>query len=155
MKKWFLTALLSVGLAGLSQAADPTKCGLGGQITDNKGLAYSSNSTTSWPIFILATTSGTSDCEGLIAANEEVQVKFLAESSEPLREEAAAGTGDHLLAFSQLMGCSQEAGSDFARLSQEQYGNLFPEGADDRQVLGLYRDAIAADTQLSQQCMVN
>lgn len=154
MKKWFLTALIAVGAITLAQAADPSKCAVGGQITDNKGLAYSSNTTT-WPVYVLAAISGTSDCEGLFAVNEDVQVKFLAESAEPLREEAAAGTGDHLLAFSQLMGCSQEAGSDFARLSQEQYGTLFPEGADDRQVLGLYRDAIAADTQLSQQCMVN
>ncbi len=155
MKKLFLIALLGVGFAGLTQAADPTKCGLGGQITDNKGLAYSSNSTTSWPIYAMATVSGTSDCEGLFAANEEVQVKFLAESAEPLREEAAAGSGEHLVAFSRLMGCSSDAGSDFARLSQEQYGTLFPEGADDRQVLGLYREAIASDNQLSQQCLVN
>ena len=57
-------------------------------IVGDGALGYTSNSSTSWATFTAATTSGTLDCNGLMAANDAVRMKYIAESYDHLKIEA-------------------------------------------------------------------
>ncbi len=133
MKKLFLMMLVTgmlapaVAAAGYNQAG----CGLGAQaFKDNaKGsqiLAATTNGLFGIQTFAIST--GTSECvsSGAVKSERETDV-FVAVNFESLKSEMARGSGEHLVALSNLMGC--ESGTNFARTLQANYANVFSKAA--------------------------
>ncbi len=139
-----------------AQASDPTKCGLGPKIVGDGFFGYSSNSSTSWITFEGATTSGTLGCDGLFAVNDTIRMQYIADSYDALRMEAAQGDGEHLVAFSRLMGCSTESQSEFNQLTQENYESLFTvEAKNEITILQDMKLHISQHENLSRQCLID
>ena len=151
--KIYLFFLFSILLTNVTFGSDPTKCGLGPMIVGDGALGYTSNSSTSWATFTAATTSGTLDCNGLMAANDAVRMKYIAESYDHLKIEASRGEGEHLYAFSKLMGCGDNSINDFANLTQDNFESLF--GSDmvnEKSTLENLKLYMLKDDKLSQRC---
>lgn len=72
-------------------------------------------------------TSGTAGCTeaGLVAMNVETEVYADANFND-LRREMAAGRGEFLNGFADLLGVKREKRSDLFKLLQEKYAALFP-----------------------------
>ena len=151
--KIYLAFLFSILITNITFASDPTKCGLGPMIVGDGALGYTSNSSTSWVTFTAATTSGTLDCNGLMAANDEVRMKYIAESYDQLKIEASKGEGEHLYAFSKLMGCRDSSQNDFASLTQVKYESLFGNDlVNEKSTLENLKSFMSEHDKLSEQC---
>jgi hypothetical protein len=98
-----------------------------------------------------AITSGTSGCvEGGGSAQINEQRVFFAVNLESLEEQAAAGTGTHLSALSEIFGCEDK--SRFAEFSKTNYEKLFNSDVAD-EVLNNYRTNIKATGDLAEGCV--
>jgi hypothetical protein len=99
-------------------------------------------------------TSGTSECtqDGRIRS-ERAQEAFAEVNFESLAQEMAKGQGEHLTAFAHLLGCSTDSLSEFGRLTQRHYTQIFSH--DKLTALGLVdavKQSIASDAVLSRTC---
>jgi len=97
----------------------------------------------------MAMTSGTSNCThdasmGAVRMEQEV---FVRANLSSLSREAAQGSGDHLSALAEVLGCGSEP---FARLSRVQYSEIY--SGDARSIIENYRSAIASDPDLKGSC---
>jgi hypothetical protein len=151
--KIHLVFLFSIFITNIASASDPTKCGLGPMVVGDGALGYTSNSSTSWATFTAATTSGTLDCNGVLAANDEVRMKYIVESYDQLKIEASKGEGEHLYAFSKLMGCRDSSQNDFASLTQVKYESLFGNDlVNEKSTLENLKSYLSEHDKLSEQC---
>ena len=106
------------------QASDPTKCGPGKMIAGDGAIAYSLN-TTSWQTVILATTSGTLDCNGLFAANDNVRIKYISESYDQLKLEASKGDASIMADLVEAPDMKHYLYSDLTEHQQQQINKLW------------------------------
>ena len=74
-------------------------------------------------------TSGTSGCDakGFVQNDSSGQILYAEQNLESLTEEMAAGAGERLVAFSQVMGCAGTQGAKaFADMTREKFSSLVP-----------------------------
>jgi hypothetical protein len=93
-----------------------------GFATNNPG-AFSIDITMS-PTYSGASTFGTAGCKDWDYSQHQ-RNHFLETEWAFLNEDAARGKGEHLTAFTQLMGCSKEQETQFAALVRNNYYSLF------------------------------
>ncbi len=93
-----------------------------GFATNNPG-AFSLDITMS-PTYSGASTFGTAGCKDWDYSQHQ-RNHFLETEWAFLNEDAARGKGEHLTAFTQLMGCSKEQETQFAALVRNNYYSLF------------------------------
>jgi len=118
-------------------------CGLGWQVTQKKTMfATSVRGTTN--AFVPPTfgmTSGTLGCDRHdIAKNDMDAAKFAFNNQEPLSIEMAQGQGEYLAGFAKTLGCQDSAQAEFAKMAQNQYGEIVKDG---QSPLGLLKNVKA------------
>lgn len=98
-------------------------------------------------------TSGTLGCSAsgnLQSRVERAQRNYVAANYRNLSREMAAGEGEYLSSLSSLLGCSRESLADFGKLTQSNYGEIFPtRDATPEQVLDSVKGNIRRDGKLS------
>lgn len=103
-------------------------CHKGGSMGLAKGRpgALSADFTYSFT-FTSASTSGTSGCKNwdFVKFRQEAQKQYIAQKWEYLSEEAARGSGAHLQALAQLIGCAPQSSSQFNQFLQKHHASLF------------------------------
>ncbi len=136
----FLTAMLSLGISGLSFGNPPNNgpgCGLGhlawsgGSANQNaigtQVLIATTNGTFGSQTFGIS--SGTSGCtnDGTIVMKEKVNV-FASVNFDNLSQEMAQGQGEHLASMATLMGVPEGLHPEFFAMTQEKYTTLLNNG---------------------------
>ena len=125
--------IISVGIPGGVWSA-MWDCGPATIFVQPKGGGKGWVSTTNLiflPFFALASTSGTSDCNGtqdvsdVEWAKKIEQQKFLVSNWKELSEQTAQGGGPHLSGLSSLMGCPKEQHQNFAEMLRDDFEWLF------------------------------
>jgi hypothetical protein len=96
-------------------------------------MAATTNGT--FGIQTFAITTGTSECtaSGAVKSERETDV-FVAVNFDSLKNEIARGSGEHLVALANLMGC--ERSDSFARTLQANYENTFSKAETPEALLG-------------------
>jgi len=118
--KVFLVSLFLGGAFTSSWA-----CHQGGPMGFAKGKPGSfSLDISSSTIFPTASTSETSGCKNWDFIQLKTEV-YIASQWDRLSESASQGQGEHLLALSQMMGCTQDSYLRFTQLVQQNYKTLF------------------------------
>ena len=131
-------ALLMLGLVGIAfgttawGANEGPGCGLGAQLFKGQSgvvpmtLAATTNGISGNQTFGM--TSGTSGCKAdSVILNEKEQEVFVASNLSVLNQEMAQGQGQHVAALASLLGCPTAVQGEFAQMSQESYGSVFPQ----------------------------
>lgn len=109
-------------------ANDPgsDSCGLGWQVTRKKSfIATTTRGTTNYVVpYTFGMTTGTMGCDQHSFAKKDRQaIEYVASNYEPLTIEMAAGRGEYLQAFAQVMGCGSSTGQ-FGTVMQKNYGDI-------------------------------
>jgi uncharacterized protein YhjY with autotransporter beta-barrel domain len=149
-------AILCLPVALSSNAfAKDAGCGLGGLIwkSNTKLLQLFAVTTNgSFGSQTFGITFGTSGCSAKgIVQSEEQQLKFAHANFETLRQEIAQGRGDSVVAFSDLLGCTDA--SALGMHLQTSYGELFPEAdATPLAFLANAKASVKSDAALSGAC---
>lgn len=140
-----------------AQSYGSAGCGLGAMLFgEQEGMIQIFASTTN-ALFLSQTfgiTSGTSNCvdRGLVSQNHE-QEAFFEMNYEALRQDMAAGQGEHLMAMGSLLGCSSEVQGDLARFSQAHYEEIFPsDHTSANQALYSYKMQLSQQENFAQSC---
>lgn len=133
--------VLLAGVVGFSMASASTAlahdkyglagCGLGSMVIENKtGMsaqtaAATTNGTSASQTFGI--TSGTSNCtaEGVILASKEQEAFFEANFAS-IQKDMASGGGEHLAAFTGMLGCADATQPAVFATAQESFGQVFP-----------------------------
>ena len=108
------------------------------------------------PTFVVASTSGTSNCDNWDLYGE--QRKYAMQNWESLSEEAAQGQGPHLLAFGQMLQCSRSGRRRLASAMQSHYDHLFIKKNDQpldikaEHILHSLHELIISTPQLQEEC---
>lgn len=119
---WKIILLLITILLSKEEIVACHKGGPMGFATNDPG-AFSLDITIS-PTYTGASTSGTAGCKDWDYSHQ--QRKFFLETQwSYLSEDVARGKGDHLSAFTKIMGCENERSIQFASLIREHYSALF------------------------------
>ena len=124
-----LAGLLAMGSSVLAVAGD-AGCGLGSIIIKkntvmSQTMASTTNGTFASQFFGI--TSGTSNCNPSGFALVEKEQIFYAEANyQHLIVEMAKGEGENLMAFAQVLGCSDKVAPDFARMTKLKYEVIYP-----------------------------
>jgi len=134
-------------------------CGLGSIVLGTKpGIMQVFAATTNASSYsqTFGITTGTSNCTSApsaAAAQMEREV-FVDMNFASLSKEAAQGSGDHLRALADIMGCANSADdlAAFGRVSQARYGEIFNAG-DARGVAANYVNVVRADPMLAANCV--
>lgn len=132
-------------------------CGLGSMLFgDQEGMiqifAATTNGISASQTFGI--TSGTSNCveSGVISQDSE-QEAFFEMNYEDLRQDMAAGQGEHLVAMSSLMGCSADVQGELASFSQAHYEEIFPsEDTTANQALYSYKLQLSQQKDFARSC---
>lgn len=99
-----------------------------------------------------AITSGTSNCTDLpreVALIE--QEVFITANLNSLTKEAAQGSGEHLDALGEVMGCSEEGNTALRVLCKDRHEEIFST-RDSKKVLSTLRQEIKANEELAENC---
>ena len=118
-------------------------CGLGWQVTQKKTMLGTSirGTTNAFVPPTFGMTSGTMGCEKHdIAKNDMDAAKFAFNNQEPLTIEMAQGQGEYLAGFAKTLGCDDTAQPEFAKMAQNQYGEIVKDG---QSPLGLLKNVKA------------
>lgn len=159
MKRFLLLASLVVSLA-IAQSAFAAGygaggCGLGSIIFgDEPGLvqifASTTNGTAGNQTFGI--TSGTSNCDSNdLTLSQKKQKLFVEQNFDSLAKEMSIGNGESLATLSLLLGC-QSSTEQFGAFTQENYENIYKDGATPMEVLDSVKNGIANDSKLSASC---
>ena len=133
-------------------------CGLGALAFPNEKdktsqiLAGTTNGTSGNQTFGIS--SETSECttDGTIKS-ERAQEAFAEVNFESLAQEMAKGQGEHLTAFAQLLGCPNASLSEFGRLTQRNYTQIFSrDGMTPLDLVDAVKQSIGSDAVLSNAC---
>jgi hypothetical protein len=116
---------------GAALAGTDAGCGLGSVVfKGQKGMGpqiLAATTNASFGSQSFGITSGTSNCNADSVVKNDVEQKvFVAANLDNLSQEMAQGQGQYVSALAGLMGCPTAAQGEFAKLSQEKYGTLFP-----------------------------
>lgn len=129
--KTIFAVLLGTLMFSASQAnAQDSGCGLGTMIFKQNTkvfqlLAMTTNDTTFTQI--LGITTGTSGCRASSIVMREREVQYFAEvNKDDLSREMAQGEGEKLTTLASLYGCTGEARTDFARMTQSSFARIVP-----------------------------
>ena len=131
-------------------------CGLGAIIvkSPSKGPQIGASFLNMTGFQTSAISSGCSNCKltknDLAIREQEV---FMEVNLASVAKDAAAGQGEHLTAFAEILGCSH--GDDlkvFSSLSQSNFNAIF-KAQDSKSVLSNYREMIKSDRQLAKSCI--
>ena len=127
-------------------------CGLGAMFIDKNTLlpqvgAWFVNSSSASQTFGI--TTGTSNCTDKPGEHAKVEQEvFVQANLASLTREAAQGTGEHLSAFAEVLGCDHGA---FSRMSQEKYNEIYGT-SEASEVLSNYVKQIKANPELATSC---
>ena len=129
-------------------------CGLGALVVDRNELlpqlgAWFLNGIYSNQTYGI--TSGTSHCVSAKSMALREQEVYLKANFASVSKEAAQGTGTHLEAFADVMGCEVKDWDTFAKFSKKNYTLLFSD-QDVKSVLSSYRHEISNDDALAKSC---
>jgi len=94
--------------------------------------------------------TGTSNCRVNHSMAQLEQEVFITANFASLSKDAAQGEGQHLRAFAEVLGCTDQLG-DFARVSQQNYAEIFSV-TDPKAALDNYRGVIISNEALSGTC---
>lgn len=140
-----------------AQSYGTAGCGLGSMLFgEDEGMIQIFAATTNG-LFATQTfgiTSGTSNCvdRGVISQNSE-QEAFFEMNYDALRQDMAAGQGEHLLAMGSLLGCSAEVQSELGSFSQAHYEQIFPsDHTTANQALYSYKMQLSQQEGFAQAC---
>jgi hypothetical protein len=155
-----LVAFTSSGLFAEARKAAPAYkkmrygmagCGLGAMFIDKNTIlpqigAWFVNSISASQTFGI--TTGTSNCVDKEKASAKLEQEvFVKVNLAKLSREAAEGSGEHLDALAEVLGCE---GNSFAKLSQDRYSKIFG-NEDAKTVLENYAKEIQS-SELSESC---
>ena len=119
---WKIILLLTTIILGKEELVACHKGGPMGFATNDPG-AFSLDITIS-PTYTGASTSGTAGCKDWDYSHQQRKI-FLETQWSYLSEDVARGKGDHLTAFTKIMGCENERSIQFTSLVRENFSNLF------------------------------
>lgn len=153
----FLTASAFDAAPVQAQGYGTAGCGLGSMLLgDSDGImqifAATTNGVSASQTFGI--TSGTSNCvdSGIISQNSE-QEAFFEMNYDDLRQDMAAGQGEHLAAMGSLLGCSADVQGDLASFSQAHYEQIFPtDHTTANQALYSYKMQLSQQEGFAQSC---
>jgi hypothetical protein len=152
-----LSLIMILGCASNAFAQDykMAGCGLGSMLIKDDGFiqvfAVTTNNTFANQTFGI--TFGTSNCtkSGVVRVDRE-QEAFVEANLDNLSRDMVSGGGEYLMAFSQLLGCSEQ-GAAIGDFTQARYASLFPnEGANAQQVLYSLKIQMSQEEQFAQSC---
>jgi hypothetical protein len=129
---------------------------LGSQIITDDGFAQvfaaTTNGTSGNQTFGIS--SGTSNCAGSggTASNDTQKNMYVSSNYDVLSQEMAQGSGEHLKAFSTLMGCDSAHSQEFAQTLKSNYRAIA--GSSPEQMLQKVKTAMGSDPQLKQACSI-
>ena len=90
---------------------------------DNDPGAFSLDVSSS-PTYIAASTVGTAGCKNWDYARKQ-QLHYIKDQWPMIGEEASRGSGEHLTALAQIMGCNKSNHTDFGIMVHQNYSSLF------------------------------
>jgi hypothetical protein len=159
MKKLALVAAISLLSTTAAQAEEfgMAGCGLGSLLfepgsTFTQILAATTNGTLGNQTFGI--TSGTSNCtkQGVILTDKE-QEAFVEANYAQLQQDMATGQGEHLAAFTGLLGCDSGVHGQVATFAQSNYDTVFPTDATTpMQALYTFKMAASQDASIANSC---
>lgn len=135
-----------------------SKCGVGSNIWDGQRgtIAYSSaDSTNNFFIRPLSIAWQLSGCRGGERNHQDVtrgQVSFLEMNAVYIAEEMSIGQGEYLNAYAYLLGCNETNLTEFARVAQNNYGEIYSDPDNHTHILAKTKEVIRANQQLSTTC---
>ena len=153
-----LILALSVLFASTSFAATAYKsagCGLGSLIIKDEGFvqifAATTNGTFGSQTFGI--TSGTSNCAGAGGyASQDAQEHMYVETNRAaITQEMAQGSGEHLNALANMLGCEKASNATFATAMKKNYKTVASK-KDADQMLNSVKTVISSDAALAQSC---
>ena len=147
-----VTASASTVHAGYGQAG----CGLGSLIIKGQGMvqifAATTNGTFATQTFGI--TSGTSNCTGggVVKADHE-QEAFVEANRDNLSADMAAGNGQYLEAFAELLGCDASVKPALYSYTQKHFEAIVPANADSAdELLYVYKYNLAQNDSFATNC---
>ena len=159
MKKLFASCLLLTVSYGFSYADSGSGCGLGKMIWDGQSgrLAHISAATTNGTSGnqTLGITSGTLGCnpDSTVMIVDE-QKMFVVDNAEYLFDDISKGSGNYIMALSEVMGCKTSSFHYFSKLLQNNHENIFKNGLEENTILKETKDIISKDSSLKENCSV-
>lgn len=153
MKKILVIALTLLISSPLLAGDSSSGCGLGWQIFKKNSLISSALRSTTNVIFLntVGMTFGTSGCaQHSIVKNDKKSLHFMDANKHHLMTEMAMGEGEHLKAFSQILGCDE---SQFAETMKENYKEVFrKDDLNARQLINLVKAQMIYQPNLRKGC---
>ena len=157
----FFIALAVPGISSLSaqgRAYGMAGCGLGSMIIGPEpGIVQIFAATTNGSTYNQTSgiITGTSNCEtGGAALRKQEQEIFVAVNKAVLEQEMAAGKGEKLDTFANLMGCPQTQTASFGNMTRKEFQKLSSVSDDPAVFVKAVKDSINSDTSLSSACMI-
>lgn len=157
MKKFFLAmaGILLFGSSAFAAAYGDAGCGLGSMLfKDQPGavqiFAATTNGTSMNQAFGI--TSGTSNCDAkaIILAEQE---RFATHNFSGLAKEMAAGQGEQLATFADLLGCPSVKQTRFNSIAQQNYKAIFAsETTTPVEMLTAVKTVVSSDSELATTC---
>lgn len=164
MKKAILASLLvpAILLSADTSQADGygmAGCGLGTYVISDNGFLQIFAATTNGTSYnqSFAISSGTSNCvaDGAVQASRE-QEAFVEANLRYLKRDMAAGGGEYLSAFGDLLGCEDAVQPTLDSFAQQHYESVFATDhttrRTPREVLYTFKAQMTRDAQLSASC---
>ena len=132
-------------------------CGLGSMVfgpINTPGAQVMAASTNATGVQTFAISSGTSNCvSGGVVAMDRRQEVFAEVNFRDLKRDMAAGGGEYLSAFEDLLGCDAAVQPNVARVMQAEYETLLPsESTTADELVGAVHVRISADPDLAVRC---
>lgn len=161
MKSLFYSIILGLIFSTLNlHAADGSSgCGPGWYLfKDNSLVSSSFRATTNgilFPVTTIGMTVGTSNCSQHKLVKQEMQtLHFATMNYFELKGDIAKGSGSHLTAFTETVGCDAKANSLLKSQLKNNYQNIFPTGAinPEKTVSEVY-NTIFSNPDLTRQCL--
>lgn len=156
MKKFLLAmaGILLFGSSAFAAAYGDAGCGLGSLIFhDQPGAVQIFAATTNGTgLQSFGITSGTSNCDAksIILAEQE---RYVTHNFSGLAKEMAAGQGEQLATFADLLGCPSVKQAHFNTVTQQNYKAIF---ASDQttpvEMLTAVKTVVSSDTELAAAC---
>jgi len=157
MKKLLASCLVLAVSCGFSYAESGSGCGLGKMIWDGQSgrLAHISAATTNGTSGnqTLGITSGTLGCKpDSTVMNVDEQKMFVVDNAEYLFDDISKGSGNYILAYSEVMGCKSSSFNYFSKKMQNNHESIFKNGLEEQTILKATKDIIINDSSLKENC---
>lgn len=157
IRSLLLCSMLSSAFIANAFAMGDSGCGLGSLIfkSNTKLLQLFAVTTNgSFGSQTFGITTGTSNCtaHGLVMREKE-QIYYVEANYKALSTEMAQGKGENLMAFAQVMGCSEHATAEFGQMTKVHYEELIPStSTTPSQMLDAVKKELKTNPVLSKEC---